>query len=356
MGVDSIGGDSPVRIPPRAPSASDPPAAKKDEQPDPVAAAAAAMAAERYTSSFGPPSSMLGGAALGRPGACTVGDPKGLTPPAGTPELRAAPAAAPAARADPMPPPSPTALMPGLSSSVQKGFSNIDKWEADEVKNAPTGVKWVPQALAEVGRMGVGIAGIAADPKGVAQGVGAEARRLYDQGLGATAKEAVDSAISNPGGALVQLATLPIPAARAGKLGELGAIAGRAGEVGKIADAAEIAKAAKAAEVARVPSPAIPGSAYSPEAVAARLKPKYETNPAHEPGGGVGNPRKTPEPKDAEAVYQGSVRGDTGTWYGKNDKGEVYRFQDNRADTVHFNGIIPRAQVPNEVLKQLFPR
>ena len=45
--------------------------------------------------------------------------------------------------------------------------------------------------------------------------------------------------------------------------------------------------------------PALPGSPYAPETVARRVRPEYQSNPAHDPRSPLFNPRKTPEPADA---------------------------------------------------------
>jgi filamentous hemagglutinin len=77
-------------------------------------------------------------------------------------------------------------------------------------------------------------------------------------------------------------------------------------------------------------------------------------NPAHDPRSPLYNPGKTPLPADALSVYQNSVRGsNTSTWYGLNSSGQYYRYFYNNAGSVHFSGVIPKAQIPNDVLKQL---
>lgn len=100
-------------------------------------------------------------------------------------------------------------------------------------------------------------------------------------------------------------------------------------------------------------SPALRGDPYHPESVQQRVRPEYRSNPAHDPRSPSFNPRKTPEPPDAAGVYQGSIRADMGTWYGKGPNGEIYRYFSDNAGGVHFSGIVPKAQVPKEILKQL---
>lgn len=105
--------------------------------------------------------------------------------------------------------------------------------------------------------------------------------------------------------------------------------------------------------IARTPAPALKGDPYHPASVAGRIKPSYRQNPAHDPKSPRFNPRKTPEPSDAEAVYQTAVRGGMGTWYGKCSDGKVYRYFSDNAGSAHFSGIVPQSQVPKDILKQL---
>jgi filamentous hemagglutinin len=42
-----------------------------------------------------------------------------------------------------------------------------------------------------------------------------------------------------------------------------------------------------------------------------------------------------------------------GTWYGKGENGEIYRFFSDNAGHAHFSGVVPKSQVPSGVLKQL---
>lgn len=102
-----------------------------------------------------------------------------------------------------------------------------------------------------------------------------------------------------------------------------------------------------------MPAPALKGDPYNPASVDARVRPPYQSNPAHNPKSPLYNSRKTPEPADAEAVYQIAVRGSMGTWYGKCETGKIYRYSSDNAGTVHFSGIMERARVPKDVLKQL---
>jgi len=101
------------------------------------------------------------------------------------------------------------------------------------------------------------------------------------------------------------------------------------------------------------PSPALIGSPYNPSIVASRIRPPYQPNPAHNPRTPLFNPRKTPEPKDACSVYDNSVTGNIGIWYGKNADDQIYRYFSDRAGGAHFSGIMQESQVPIDVLKQL---
>ncbi|MGV2292272.1 hypothetical protein AAHK20_26445 [Trinickia sp. YCB016] len=99
------------------------------------------------------------------------------------------------------------------------------------------------------------------------------------------------------------------------------------------------------------PSPALSGDPYNPSNVDARVKPKYQTNPAHDTSNPLYNPRKTPEPSDARSAYEnGAVRGGMGTWYAQGETGYYQYFSDN-AGTVHFSGTIQASKVPASVLK-----
>ncbi|MDP1615218.1 MAG: RHS repeat-associated core domain-containing protein [Methylococcales bacterium] len=101
------------------------------------------------------------------------------------------------------------------------------------------------------------------------------------------------------------------------------------------------------------PSPALIGTPYNPSIVASRIRPPYQANPAHNPRSPLFNPRKTPEPKDACTVYDNSVTGDIGVWYGRNADDQIYRYFFDNAGNAHFSGIIPYPNVPNTVLKDL---
>jgi hypothetical protein len=106
-------------------------------------------------------------------------------------------------------------------------------------------------------------------------------------------------------------------------------------------------------------SPALRNDAFGrpnpwhPDAVAARIRPPYRPNPAHDPTSPFFNPRKTPEPSDARDVYLTSIRADMGTWFGRASDGQVYRFFSDGAGGVHFSGIVPESLVPRIVLEQL---
>ncbi|WP_050466224.1 hemagglutinin repeat-containing protein [Herbaspirillum chlorophenolicum] len=100
-------------------------------------------------------------------------------------------------------------------------------------------------------------------------------------------------------------------------------------------------------------SPALPDSPYSPESVENRIKPPYQKNPAHDISSPLFNPRKTPEPIDAQSAYENSaIRGGLGTWYAQG-QGGYYRYFSDNAGTVHFSGTVSSSQVPNSVLKLL---
>ena len=94
--------------------------------------------------------------------------------------------------------------------------------------------------------------------------------------------------------------------------------------------------------------PALRDDPYHPNAVAARIRPDYRPNPAHDPTSSLYDPRKTPEPPDARAVYQNAIRTDFGTWFGLGAEG-WYRFSGDNAGGAHFSGIIDDNRVPVEV-------
>jgi RHS repeat-associated protein len=98
------------------------------------------------------------------------------------------------------------------------------------------------------------------------------------------------------------------------------------------------------------PSPALKGSPYHPKSVAARIRPEYRANPAHNPSSPHFDPRKTPEPSDAASVYQDAKPADIGTWYGRGIGGWYRYFSDN-AGGVHFSGIVPESRVPAAILR-----
>ncbi len=96
------------------------------------------------------------------------------------------------------------------------------------------------------------------------------------------------------------------------------------------------------------PSPALDDSPYNPDEVAKRVKPPYESNPAHNTFSSNYNPAKTPEPIDAQSVYENALRGNDHTWFGVGEKG-VYQFFSNGANygdgTVHFAGILNSSEI-----------
>jgi|GEM_PF-3494907 len=99
-------------------------------------------------------------------------------------------------------------------------------------------------------------------------------------------------------------------------------------------------------------SPALKYDPYHPDVVAARIRPSYEPNPAHNPKSHLYNPKKSPEPKDAAQLYRGAILGNLGTWYAKNSKGQIYRYFSDNAKTVHFSGVITEVNdIPLHVLK-----
>ena len=103
-----------------------------------------------------------------------------------------------------------------------------------------------------------------------------------------------------------------------------------------------------------VPSPALESSPYHPNNVAARIRPPYRANPAHNPGSPLFNPRKTPEPSDAAAAYATAVRCNMKTWYALSSDGKVYyRYFYDNAGGVHFSGSFSPNQVPRLIRDQL---
>ncbi|NUQ79773.1 MAG: hypothetical protein HUU21_40235, partial [Polyangiaceae bacterium] len=71
-------------------------------------------------------------------------------------------------------------------------------------------------------------------------------------------------------------------------------------------------------------------------------KPEYQINPAHDPRSPLFNPRKTPLPDDAEAVFRNAVPDhpvNPKNWYGVNTKGKLYRFANSNDGKAHVNGI-----------------
>jgi hypothetical protein len=99
-----------------------------------------------------------------------------------------------------------------------------------------------------------------------------------------------------------------------------------------------------------VESPAVPGSPYHPDSVAARVRPPYKPNPAHDIHSPLYNPKKSPEPLDAAAVYESAMPASIGTWYGHGSEGWYQFFYDN-VSVVHFSGIVPEGEVPKQIRK-----
>lgn len=65
------------------------------------------------------------------------------------------------------------------------------------------------------------------------------------------------------------------------------------------------------------------------------------------------NQNKSVEPANAQSGYESSILGGVGTWYGRGSAGHIYRYFSDGTGTAHFSGTIPRAHLPNGVLKQL---
>ncbi len=62
--------------------------------------------------------------------------------------------------------------------------------------------------------------------------------------------------------------------------------------------------------------------------------------------GDLYNPNKSIEPIDAVDVYNSSVRGGMGTWYGLSESGEIYQFfSDFDGTKVHFAGVISKEKL-----------
>lgn len=99
-----------------------------------------------------------------------------------------------------------------------------------------------------------------------------------------------------------------------------------------------------AERVGQVASPALKGDPYHPDSVAARIRPEYKSNPAHDPRSPLFNPRKTPEPADAATVYSSAQRTGMGTWIGQAPDGNIYQFFSDNAGGVHFSGILTAVQ------------
>jgi RHS repeat-associated protein len=96
------------------------------------------------------------------------------------------------------------------------------------------------------------------------------------------------------------------------------------------------------------PNPVLTDSPYNPDTVAARVRPPYVPNPAHDPTSPFFDPTKTPEPSDAASVYAGAARAGMGTWFGRGATG-WYRYFYDRAGGSHFSGTVPDAQVPIDI-------
>jgi len=119
---------------------------------------------------------------------------------------------------------------------------------------------------------------------------------------------------------------------------------GRRFSVGRSSPAFPVSSNASSADAADE-SPALENSAYAPDVVAARIKPPYNANPAHDPGSNLFNPHKDPEPLDAAAVYSSATRIGMGQWVGRGSLGWYQYFYDN-VGTVHFSGIVSEQDVP----------
>ncbi len=79
------------------------------------------------------------------------------------------------------------------------------------------------------------------------------------------------------------------------------------------------------------PAPALEGDPYNPDVVQSRVKPPYAPNPAHDPAHPM--PGKTLEPADAAEVYKRAIRGgNTETFYGVGQDGQIYRYLESVCD------------------------
>ncbi|MGN6322893.1 MAG: hemagglutinin repeat-containing protein [Dyella sp.] len=193
-------------------------------------------------------------------------------------------------------------------------------------------------------------------------GVATAGELAYRGRYGDAAKEAgkeiaINVATAGVGKAVGKAATIIRTAIKDGKAaGEAASAAGDALKTGEqqakqIADPA--LDGAQGANLSDTPSPALKDSPYNPSAVQDRIKPPYQSNPAHDTTSSLYNPSKTPEPADALSAYEdGAIRGGMGTWYAKGEGG-YYRYFSDNAGTVHFSGTVPASKVPNEVLKLL---
>lgn len=71
-----------------------------------------------------------------------------------------------------------------------------------------------------------------------------------------------------------------------------------------------------------------------------RPRPRYETNPMHDPRSPHFSRNKTPEPSNASQIFQNAVADPTGNgrqWYAVHN-GHVYRFSEAGDGTAHFSG------------------
>lgn len=90
-----------------------------------------------------------------------------------------------------------------------------------------------------------------------------------------------------------------------------------------------------------------------------RKKPQYKANPAHDKRSPLYNPKKTPEPPNAESLFQRAVADPGGSgrqWYTL-DGDTVYRFSETGDGTAHFSGKSGNPDQPlnpsNKVKKKL---
>jgi filamentous hemagglutinin len=240
----------------------------------------------------------------------------------------------------------------GLPDSYLRTMANQDYYETVKPAWADQSADWqAHQTLRD-------LVGFATPFGGVATAGELTYRGRYKDAAKEVGKEvAINVATAGVGKAVGKAATIIRTAIKDGKAaGEAASAAGDALKTGEqqakqIVDPA--LDGAQGADLSDTPSPALKDSPYNPSAVQDRIKPPYQSNPAHDTTSSLYNPSKTPEPADALSAYEdGAIRGGMGTWYAKGEGG-YYRYFSDNAGTVHFSGTVPVSKVPNEVLKLL---